>query len=179
MEVGGASEASRKPNAADVRRSCRSEGDQQSDIKLTRGKKQQDCNRNKAKHEEKQIIQAGWSNPSSQPVPKHPRTDADVQQGQSELKLGEVIATIPKIDLNEKTVEYKDRSFTLQKNTEVIHRKVKGGTKINCYLKENQSRILVKTSTEGFGEETLGTHTVQTAQKRRSELVDATKLREA
>ena len=29
--------------------------------------------------------------------------------------------------------------FTVQKDTEVIHREVKGGTKISCYLKENQS----------------------------------------
>ena len=32
-------------------------------------------------------------------------------------------------------------SFTVQKDTEVIHRKVKGGTKINCYLKEDQSQF--------------------------------------
>ena len=32
-------------------------------------------------------------------------------------------------------------SFTVQKDTEVIHREVKGGTKINCYLKENQSEF--------------------------------------
>ena len=34
-----------------------------------------------------------------------------------------------------------DLSFTLQEDTEVIHRKVKGGTKIHCYSKENQSEI--------------------------------------
>ena len=32
-----------------------------------------------------------------------------------------------------------DRSFTVQEDTEVILREVKGGTKINCYVKENQS----------------------------------------
>ena len=41
----------------------------------------------------------------------------------------------------------------MQKDTEVIHRKVKGGTKITCYLKWNQVRILGNTSNEGFGEE--------------------------
>ena len=39
----------------------------------------------------------------------------------------------------------------MQKDTEVIHREVKGGTEINCYLKENQS--------EFSGTETLRTHT--------------------
>ena len=34
-----------------------------------------------------------------------------------------------------------DWSFTVQKNTEVIHKEVKGGTKINCYLKEYQSEF--------------------------------------
>ena len=52
----------------------------------------------------------------------------------------------------------------VQEDTEVIHREVKGGTEINCYLKENQSeftggpvRILGNTSTEGLGKETLRT----------------------
>ena len=34
-----------------------------------------------------------------------------------------------------------DLSFTVQKDIEVIHREVKGRTKINCYLKENQSEF--------------------------------------
>ena len=42
------------------------------------------------------------------------------QQVQYELELGEVITTIPKIDLNMETVKYKDQSFTVQKDTEVI-----------------------------------------------------------
>ena len=63
----------------------------------------------------------------SQPVPKHPRTDADFQQGQAygtairgkttifyKLKLGEVLTTIPTIDFNVETVEYKNLSFTLR-----------------------------------------------------------------
>ena len=34
------------------------------------------------------------------------------------------------------------RVFTVQKDTEVIHREVKKGrTKINCYMKENQSEF--------------------------------------
>ena len=32
-------------------------------------------------------------------------------------------------------------SFTVQKDIEVFHREVKGGTKINCDLKENQSEF--------------------------------------
>ena len=58
--------------------------------------------------------------------------------GQYELKLGKVVTTIPKIDFNIETVKYKNRSFTVQKDTEVTHGKVKGGTKITCFLKENQ-----------------------------------------
>ena len=61
----------------------------------------------------------------------------DVQQGQYELKLGEVITTTPTIDFNEETVEYKNLSFTVQKDTEVIHGEVKGKTKITCYSKVN------------------------------------------
>ena len=48
-----------------------------------------------------------------------------------------------------------DLSFTVQKEIEVIHREVEGGTKINCYLKGEPVRILGNTWTEGFGEETL------------------------
>ena len=81
-------------------------------------------------------------------------------------KLAEVITTIPKIGFHMESVEYKNLSFTVQKDIEVIHGEVKGGTKVPCYLKE-PVRILGKTSTEGFGEETLGTQTIQTAQKQR------------
>ena len=52
-----------------------------------------------------------------------------------------MITTIPKIDFNEETVEYKNLSFTVQKDTEVIHGEVEGGTKINCHSKENQSEF--------------------------------------
>ena len=34
-----------------------------------------------------------------------------------------------------------DSSFTVQKDTEVIHSEVKGRTKINCYMQENQSEF--------------------------------------
>ena len=34
-----------------------------------------------------------------------------------------------------------DLSFTVQKGTQVIDSEVKGGTKTNCYLKENQSEF--------------------------------------
>ena len=62
----------------------------------------------------------------------------------SERKPGEGITTITKIDFGEETMEYKNLSFTVQKDTEVIHREVKGGTKINCHLKENQSEFSEK-----------------------------------
>ena len=55
-----------------------------------------------------------------------------------------MITTIPKIDFNEETVEYKNLLFTVQKDTEVIHGEVKGGTKITCYSKENQSECSEK-----------------------------------
>ena len=77
--------------------------------------------------------------------------------------------TIPTIDFNVETVEYKNLSFTVQKDTEVIHREKskEERTKITCHFKENQSEFSGKTSTEGFGEETLGAPTIQTAQKQR------------
>ena len=40
---------------------------------------------------------------------------------QYELKLGEVVTTVPTIDLNAGTVEYKNLSFIVQKDTEMIH----------------------------------------------------------
>ena len=61
----------------------------------------------KAKYEAKHIKEVSCS----QPVPKHPRTDADVQQGQYELNLDEGITTIPTIDFNEETVEYKNANY--------------------------------------------------------------------
>ena len=48
-----------------------------------------------------------------------------------------------------------DSSFTVQKDTEVIHREVKARTKINCYLKENQSEFSENTSIERSREETF------------------------
>ena len=38
-----------------------------------------------------------------------------------ELKFGEVVTTIPTIDSNVGTVEYKNLSFIVQKDTEMIH----------------------------------------------------------
>ena len=76
--------------------------------------------------------------------------------------------TIPTIDFNVETVEYKNHIFTVQKDTEVIHREIKGGTnEDHLLLNGEQVRILGKASTEGFGEETLGTSSIQTAQKQR------------
>ena len=40
---------------------------------------------------------------------------------QYELKLGEVVMTIPTTDFNVETVEYKNLSFIVQKDTEMIH----------------------------------------------------------
>ena len=66
----------------------------------------------KAKNDEKHFTEESCS----QPVPKHPRTDADVQQWQYKRKLGEVFKTIPTMDFNVETVEYKNLSFTVQKD---------------------------------------------------------------
>ena len=44
---------------------------------------------------------------------------------QHELKLGEVVTTIPMIDFNVETVECKNQSFIVQKDTEMIHCEVK------------------------------------------------------
>ena len=61
---------------------------------------QRTANGVKAKYEEKHATEES----GSQPVP-------DVQQGQHELKFDEGIATIPKIDFNEETVEYKNANY--------------------------------------------------------------------
>ena len=71
----------------------------QKSIANGRQSKPKDCDRDKAKYEEKRSTEESCS----QPVPKYPRTDADVQQGQQELKLGEVIKTTPTIDFNEES----------------------------------------------------------------------------
>ena len=54
--------------------------------------------RSTVKYKEKHSTKQGCV---SQPVPKHLRTDADVQQRQYELKHGEVIKTVPKIEFNQ------------------------------------------------------------------------------
>ena len=95
----------------------------------------------KAKNDEKHFTEESCS----QPVPKHPRTDADVQQGQYKRKLGEVFKTIPTIDFNVETVENKNLSFTVQKDAEVIHREIKGGTNEDHLLPQGEPvRILGK-----------------------------------
>ena len=38
-------------------------------------------------------------------------------------------------------MEHKNLSFTVQKDTEMVHWEVKGGTKITCFLKENGSEF--------------------------------------
>ena len=52
-----------------------------------------------------------------------------------------------------------DLSFTVQKDTEVIHREARGRTETNCYLKENQSEFSETRRPKDLGEETLRTHT--------------------
>ena len=74
--------------------------------------------------------------------------------------------TIPTIDFNVETVEYKNQSFTVQKDTEVTHKEIEGGTNINCYLKENQSELSEKRRLKDLAKK-LGTQTIQTAQKPR------------
>ena len=81
----------------------------------SRQSKPKDCDRFKAKHEEKHSKLQGKAQYKArvrQPAStqKHLRTDANVQQGkqgQKELKLEEGIAKIPEIDFNEEIVEYK------------------------------------------------------------------------
>ena len=65
-------------------------------------------------------------------------------------------------------MEYKNLNFTVQRDTEVIHGEVKGGTTEDHLLRKREPvRILGNTSTEGFGEEKLGAPIIQTAQKQR------------
>ena len=130
---------SRQKSIANSRQDkIRANGRQEKSRANSRRSKPKDCDRDKAKYGEKHTAEESSSRP------KHPRTDAYVLEGQHELKLGHVITTIPKIDVNEETVEYRNLSFTVQKDTEVIHGEVEGGTKINFYLKENQSEFSEK-----------------------------------
>ena len=119
---------------ANNRQKSKANGRQDKSIASSSQSKPKDCDRDKVKYDAKHITVESCS----QPVPKHPRTDADVQQVQHELKLGEMFKTIPTINFNVETVEYKNQSFTVQKDTEVIHREVKGGTKINLYLNQSE-----------------------------------------
>ena len=117
----------------------RANGRQEKSIANGRQSKPKDNDRDKAKYEEKYITEESCS----KPVQKRPRTDADAQQGQHELKLGEVSKTIPTIDFNVETVEYKNQSFIVQKDTEMIHREIKGGT--------NEDHLLLR-GEPGFSE---------------------------
>ena len=49
------------------------------------------------------------------------RDKSSANSRQYEPKLGEVVTTIPTIDFNVETVEYKNLSFTVLKDTEMIH----------------------------------------------------------
>ena len=61
----------------------------------------------------------------SQLVSKHLRTDADVQQGQRDLTLDEVITTIPKIDLDEEIVEKANHPDSSEAATQKVKKTVK------------------------------------------------------
>ena len=71
--------------------------------------KPKDHDRDKAKYEEKHSTEESCS----QPVPKHLRTDADVQQGQYE-EARRSDHDYPKIDFDEEIVEYKKIIQTAQ-----------------------------------------------------------------
>ena len=125
----------------------------------------QDCDRDKAKYDEKHFKEKSCS----QPVPKHPRTDAEVQEGQYERKLGEVFKTIPTIDFNVETVENKNLSFTVQKDTEVILQRNQRGN-------ERRSLVMSRRTSQNSREkrrlkDLVNKHseapTIQTAQKQR------------
>ena len=85
---------SRQKSKANGRQKSKANGRQEKNIANGRQSEPKDCDRDKAKYEKKHLTDKSCS----QPVPKHPRTDADVQQEPWELKLGEMITTIPKID---------------------------------------------------------------------------------
>ena len=93
-----------KSKANSTQDKSRANGRQEKSIADNRQGEQKDYDRDKAKYEEKHSTEESCS----QPVPKHPRTDADIQQGQYELKLDEVNKTFPKIDFNEGPVEHKE-----------------------------------------------------------------------
>ena len=50
-------------------------------------------------------------------------------------------------------------NFTVQKDTEKMHREVKGGTKINWDLKENQSEFSETRGLKDLTKKHSGTHT--------------------
>ena len=63
---------------ANRRQKSKANGRQDKSIANGRQSKSKDYDRDKAKYEEKHSMEGSYS----QPVPKHLRTDADVQQGQ-------------------------------------------------------------------------------------------------
>ena len=77
-----------------------------------RQSKTRDCDRHKAKYEEKYELKYSMESLAAATLPTR---DADVQQGQYELKLDEVITTVPKIDFDEEIVEYEKIIPTDQK----------------------------------------------------------------
>ena len=93
----------------------------QKSIANSRQRKPKDFDRDKAKYEEKHSTEESCS----KPVPKHPRTGADVQQGQYELKHGEVITTITKIDFNEEIGVQENHPDSSEAETQKVQKTVK------------------------------------------------------
>ena len=106
---------------------------QEKSIANNRQSKPKDCDRDKAKYDEKHTTEES----SSQ------------SEGQKELKLGEVITTIPKINFNEETVEYKNVSNFYLKGTSQNSgkkRRLKDLVKKRSQRKSHRSEIVnVKT----------------------------------
>ena len=95
-------------------------GRQEKSMANGRQSKPTDCDRDKARYEEKYTVQskAAATHPTSDAdVQQHPVSQPvpDVQQGQYELKLDEEITTILKIDFDEEIVEYEKVIPTAQK----------------------------------------------------------------
>ena len=129
------------------RANCR----QEKSLVNSRQSKPKDCDRDKVKYEEKHLTEESWLQPAS---PEASKNRCRCPAGAIWAEAWRSVHDHPKDRLKRGNLEYKDPSFTVQKDTEVIHKEIKGGTKITC-------------STEGFGEEILGTQTFQTAQKQR------------
>ena len=91
--------STQEKSKANGRQKRKANGTQEKCTANGRQSKPKDCDRDKARYEEKYTVQ-------SKTAATHPTSDTDVQQGQIELKLDEEITTIPKNDFDEEIVEY-------------------------------------------------------------------------